>query len=432
MGRAWRYEMSGKSITALSLFAVALALVACTRPQATTAQVPDRLAFTMEKDGQLDIYTSDLDGKKLLRVTNTTEVELRPTWSPNGERIAFVVGGTIYSGGSLYTIRSRGGGPELDVKPVGVGHAQPVVGWSWSPDSTMLAYHTIERYELGLPRDATLHVIDVLRGMELATVSNAWFPVWLPTGEELIFVRIEPGQSGSSAPEVLSLRTGQTRPIAMSIPEGLDAMIPLTIHPSGGDIYWIAIPDRANWRRLPAWFWVSDTSGQNAAKVAKLAEAPLGRQFGWLLLLREVVRLGANFRAWSPSGDKLAVLSLKDPRKEPDDRLPDSFDISYFEVSILSRGRGQPSASVLPFETLLFGYADDLRDGDLKNVNRLESNISIDTLSWSGDAKRLIYSVSRSGEGSRFFWYSPNDGARGEILAEVDPANKAFLTCCGR
>jgi len=48
-----------------------------------------KIAFTSQRDGDLDIYTMDLNGKNLKRLTNEVGYDGGPFWSPDGKRIVY-------------------------------------------------------------------------------------------------------------------------------------------------------------------------------------------------------------------------------------------------------------------------------------------------------------------------------------------------------
>lgn len=49
-----------------------------------------RIALTLSKDGDAEIYTMAADGSDLRRLTNNRAIDTSPTWSPDCSRIAFV------------------------------------------------------------------------------------------------------------------------------------------------------------------------------------------------------------------------------------------------------------------------------------------------------------------------------------------------------
>jgi TolB protein len=51
--------------------------------------ITGRVAFASSRDGNMEIYTCDLDGKNIKRLTNARSIQTAPRWSPNGFQIAF-------------------------------------------------------------------------------------------------------------------------------------------------------------------------------------------------------------------------------------------------------------------------------------------------------------------------------------------------------
>jgi Tol biopolymer transport system component len=108
--------------------------------QLTENTVPDymptyapngRIVFISERDGNPEIYIMNANGTGQTRLTNTTESELFPDVSPNGERIAFErfpLGGSS----SVYTMRIDG----TDVRLFAEDGGHP----SYSPDGNWIAY----------------------------------------------------------------------------------------------------------------------------------------------------------------------------------------------------------------------------------------------------------------------------------------------------
>ena len=49
-----------------------------------------RIAFESDRDGDSEIYVMDADGKNQTQLTNNNDDDGQPSWSPDGQRIAFV------------------------------------------------------------------------------------------------------------------------------------------------------------------------------------------------------------------------------------------------------------------------------------------------------------------------------------------------------
>src|SRR5215218_938237 len=49
-----------------------------------------KIAFASDRDGDLDIYTMNADGTGTTQLTNAPAADFSPAWSPDGTRIAFV------------------------------------------------------------------------------------------------------------------------------------------------------------------------------------------------------------------------------------------------------------------------------------------------------------------------------------------------------
>ena len=98
-----------------------------------------RILFASDRGGTVDLYALEADDPeqpeltkankfKTTRLTNTASEELNPTYSPKGDRIAFV------RAGKLMTIKPDG----TDEKTLVA--AQKVLDYDWSPDGKHIAY----------------------------------------------------------------------------------------------------------------------------------------------------------------------------------------------------------------------------------------------------------------------------------------------------
>jgi serine/threonine-protein kinase len=93
-----------------------------------------RMAFSIAESGNTDIWVEDLDRGSLTRLTSDAAIELRPTWTPDGDRVTF--GSNRAGWMDLHWTKSDGSEPEKALLTAPLAQ-QPT---SWSPDGRHLAY----------------------------------------------------------------------------------------------------------------------------------------------------------------------------------------------------------------------------------------------------------------------------------------------------
>ncbi len=149
--------------------------------QAAISPDGSRIVFVTVRHGigNAEIYTSDLDGSDLDRLTTNGDMDVWPTWSPDGSQIAF--------------ISNRDGDNDLFVMNVD-GLNQTNISnttaheWSpdWSPDGTQIVFSSNRS-----PGDLQIYLTtpDGMRGTRLTnTFPDNWSPRWSPDGSEILFV----------------------------------------------------------------------------------------------------------------------------------------------------------------------------------------------------------------------------------------------------
>jgi TolB protein len=120
------------------------------------------------------------DGSNVVRLTDTADTESAPAWSPDGQKIAYIV--STKTAGDLYVSNADGSNP-TDLS------TDSRNDWSaaWSPDGTRLAVAAwgedgAQLYTL-LPDGSGEKRLTEAAGF-------AWSPVWAPDGGSLLFVTL--------------------------------------------------------------------------------------------------------------------------------------------------------------------------------------------------------------------------------------------------
>jgi len=151
----------------------------------TPAISPDgsRILFSMRsirREGDSDLYISQMDGSDRRDITNNPFIDTSPTWSPSGKQIAFV---SDREGGvnQLYVCDADGANVRRIVKEGGDADSP-----SWSPDGRWIAFHWKPR--LGTAYD--IFLAEVSTGKIFQVTSEAGSnvsPSWAPDGRHLTF-----------------------------------------------------------------------------------------------------------------------------------------------------------------------------------------------------------------------------------------------------
>ena len=160
-----------------------------------------KLAFVAQVGpGILQLYTIGADGAGLRRLTNGDGYVWKPTWAPDGTRIAYTQMDVTGSIAQIAVINADGTNPHLlttDYDPNFWGNLMP----SWSPDGATIAF-------------ASDHP-DGTRGIDLIapdgsnrrrlpeSVLYAESPVWSPDGRQIAFSGFDPSYSPDGNREIV-------------------------------------------------------------------------------------------------------------------------------------------------------------------------------------------------------------------------------------
>lgn len=150
----------------------------------------ERVAFSWggADDDLYDLYVKNRRDGKLLRLTESRERDVHPSWSPDGRSIAFLRNG---ENGSLLCRVPAEGGPVLPIVELGAWAS----GLDWSPDAKTLVSALVGPRRL-------LRIVSIAVGdgsrEELTSPPELFAdhsPVFSPDGKQVAFVRSQ--QAGS-------------------------------------------------------------------------------------------------------------------------------------------------------------------------------------------------------------------------------------------
>ena len=138
--------------------------------QPTWSADGEQIAFASDRNGNLDIWLLDIDGGAPVQVTRDPANDQSPSWSPDGRILAF---SSDRDGGGIFLVRPQ---EDAEVTPL-TGYGRDPV---WSPDGSRLAFHW----------QGEIHIVGVTGGEPesvFAGISSRPHLAWTPDGQSLLF-----------------------------------------------------------------------------------------------------------------------------------------------------------------------------------------------------------------------------------------------------
>jgi Tol biopolymer transport system component len=162
-----------------SIFIAALPIILLLLPnQSAFATFPGendtKIAFTSTRDGNNEIYVMNAaDGSNQTRLTNNTDIDEFPAWSPDSTKIAFT------SNLDIYVMNAVDGSDQTRLTNNATLDTHP----SWSPDGTKIAFTSSTR-----DVNNEIYVMNAADGSNPTRLTNNTdideFPAWSTAATE--------------------------------------------------------------------------------------------------------------------------------------------------------------------------------------------------------------------------------------------------------
>jgi TolB protein len=157
-----------------------------------------RLAYASNRSGSWDLYVMDIDGRNRVQVTAGPTQDLHPTWSPDGTMLCYSSLGGRSDQWELWLVNVE----TMEKRMIGYGLFP-----SWSPDKKVNRI-AFQRARQRGSRWFSLWTMDLVDGearrvTEVAVSTNAAIvkPSWSPDGKSLAFSTIvEPAKTNGGKP----------------------------------------------------------------------------------------------------------------------------------------------------------------------------------------------------------------------------------------
>ena len=142
---------------------------------------PSRVSFSSNHEGNFEIYTVNPNGSETNRLTNDSNRDLAPNWSPSGDRLVFQSDRASPPTFEIWTVGSDGSNPQR-LTTTGAGELTP----SYSPDGTLIAFAS-DRDGAGIREIYVMNANGSNQERLTTFGARTTDPTWSPDGTRIAF-----------------------------------------------------------------------------------------------------------------------------------------------------------------------------------------------------------------------------------------------------
>jgi TolB protein len=174
------------------------------------------LAYSSSRTGDPEIWISDSSGNLARRVTSFRGPDVSPVYNPRtGAQIAWISGRTGLP--QLYTMNAADGSSAQRLTGDAAGNPQGyATSPSWSPNGQFIAFAWDRKYGPGAPGGQDIYVINVATGVWRQLTHDEGrcdFPSWSPDGRHIVYANTSDGRDEHMKVWTMLLDGTQQRPL---------------------------------------------------------------------------------------------------------------------------------------------------------------------------------------------------------------------------